>query len=106
VNRIQHSVHRCAAKAIRPANSLRAAKAALDGPVVKYLPLTVTQRERGRKIMLLDLANYDSGVAPGVVRTLLTGSIAGCVIWPGLQYHSFIVPAEGVGVPIVHGKLM
>jgi CubicO group peptidase (beta-lactamase class C family) len=35
---------------------------ALDDPVVKYLPPTVTLRERGRPITLLDLANYNSGL--------------------------------------------
>jgi len=35
---------------------------ALDDPVVKYLPPTVTLRERGRAITLLDLANYNSGL--------------------------------------------
>jgi D-alanyl-D-alanine-carboxypeptidase/D-alanyl-D-alanine-endopeptidase len=36
---------------------------AFDDPVSKHLPRTMTLRERGRPITLLDLANYNSGLA-------------------------------------------
>lgn len=35
---------------------------AMDDPVAKYLPSSVTVHERGRPITLLDLAHYDSGL--------------------------------------------
>ncbi len=46
-----------------------------DDPVAKYLPPSVTLRERGRPITLLDLATYTSGLpnTPGNFRPPLAG---------------------------------